>query len=151
MRVVLQRVKRASVRVAGDEVAAIGLGLLLLVGIEEGDGEEEAASAVAKLAGLRVFPDADGKMNLSVLDVGGEVLVVSQFTLLGDMSRGRRPSFTSAAAPDVAAPLIDYLVAELRGAGVPTRTGVFGASMEVELVNDGPVTLVLDVPNATRG
>jgi len=151
LRVVLQRVKRASVRVAGDEVAAIGPGLLLLVGIEASDGEEVVRSAVAKLAGLRIFPDDDGKMNHSVLDTEGEVLVVSQFTLLGDMTRGRRPSFTAAAAPDVAAPLIDYMVEELRRTGVPTRTGVFGASMEVELVNDGPVTLLLDVQTATPG
>jgi D-tyrosyl-tRNA(Tyr) deacylase len=151
LRIVLQRVKRASVRVAGDEVAGIGPGLLVLVGIEESDGEEVVRSAAAKLAGLRIFPDDDGKMNLSVLDIEGEVLVVSQFTLLGDATRGRRPSFTAAAAPDVAAPLIDYMVEELCRTGVPTRTGVFGATMEVELVNDGPVTLVLDVPTATPG
>jgi D-tyrosyl-tRNA(Tyr) deacylase len=151
VRVLLQRVKRASVSVAGEVVSSIGPGLLLLVGVEPEDGRREARGVVDKLANLRMFPDGEGKMNRSLLDVGGEALVVSQFTLLGDMRRGRRPSFTGAADPATAAPVVDEVVAGLRDAGIHTLTGVFGAAMEVELVNDGPVTLVLDVRNATQG
>lgn len=141
--------KRASVSVAGAEVSVIGPGLLLLVGIGHGDDATTVDTAVEKLIGLRVFSDDDGKMNLSITEVGGEVLVVSQFTLLGDVSRGRRPSFTDAASPGLAAPLIDRMVEALRARGVPTVSGVFGASMEVELVNQGPVTLVFDFESAT--
>lgn len=144
MRVVLQRVSRASVSVDGTVVAEIGRGLCLLVGIEDGDDAAVVDSSVSKISGLRVFSDAAGKMNLSLVDVEGEALVVSQFTLLGDTRRGRRPSFTTAAPPEVAGPLIDQMVAAFRLAGVPTSPGVFGAKMEVELVNDGPVTLVLE-------
>lgn len=148
MRVVLQRVSRASVSVDGSLVSAIGNGLLLLVGIENGDTDEDVSVAVDKISGLRVFPDEVGKMNLSIGDVDGEILIVSQFTLLGDIRRGRRPSFTGAAAPDLAAPLIDQMTKDLTNIGIRTSSGVFGAAMEVELVNDGPVTLVFSVRNA---
>ncbi len=130
--------------VEGETVASIGRGLLLLVGVGHGDGLTTADDAAAKVAGLRLFADDAGKMNLSVADVGGEVLVVSQFTLLGDARRGRRPSFTGAAVPEVAGPLVDRIADSLRAQGVPASTGVFGAHMEVALVNDGPVTLILD-------
>lgn len=145
VRVALQRVGEASVTVGGGRVASIGRGLLLLVGVAEGDGGADVAAAVDKIAGLRIFPDDEGKMNRSIQDVGGEILVVSQFTLLGDVRRGRRPSFTGAAHPDVAAPLIDRMVEGFRAAGLPADQGEFGASMQVGLVNDGPVTLVLDI------
>lgn len=144
MRVVLQRVKRASVRTGGETLASIGRGLLLLVGVETGDSEAEAARLAEKCASLRVFPDAEGKFNLSLQDVKGEALVVSQFTLLADVRRGRRPSFAQAAPPDLAEPLVEAFSASLRGVGVAVQTGRFGAMMEVELVNDGPVTIVLD-------
>lgn len=145
MRIVLQRVSRAAVRVAGGEVARIGRGLLALAGVQAGDGPEQAAAAAAKLAHLRVFGDDRGHMNLDAAQAGGAFLVVSQFTLAGSLARGRRPSFDGAAAPEVAEPLIERLVAELRAAGHRVETGRFGAHMEVELVNDGPVTFVLDV------
>jgi D-tyrosyl-tRNA(Tyr) deacylase len=133
------------VSVDGAVVASIGGGLLLLVGIEPTDGEEDIDAAVDKVANLRVFADAEGRMNRSLLDVGGSVLVVSQFTLLGDVSKGRRPSFTGAAPPEMAEPMVSRLAEALSRTGVDTRTGVFGARMEVDLVNDGPVTLVLEV------
>ena len=129
----------------GAVVASIGEGLLLLVGIEPTDGEEDIDAAVDKVANLRVFADAEGRMNRSVLDAGGSALVVSQFTLLGDIRKGRRPSFTGAAPPEMAEPMVSRLVEALGRTGVETRTGVFGARMEVDLVNDGPVTLVLEV------
>lgn len=144
MRVVLQRVSRSSVRVDGELVGQIERGLLLLAGVATGDTADTVRAAAEKVAGLRIFSDDEGKMNRSVRDVGGSALVVSQFTLLGDARRGRRPSFTDAAAPEIAEPLIELFARELEGQGVPTATGVFGARMEVELVNDGPVTLVLD-------
>ena len=147
MRIVIQRVSRASVRVKDSVVGKIGPGLCLLVGVEQGDGAAEVDAAVEKISGLRVFGDQEGKMNLSLADVGGQVLVVSQFTLLGDMRKGRRPSFTKAAPPEIASPLIDRMVARLRELGTVTAEGVFGAMMEVELVNDGPVTLILDIHN----
>ncbi len=145
MRAVVQRVSEAEVVVGGRQVAAIGPGLLALVGVAPGDGEAEAEALAAKLAGLRIFADGDGKMNLSVADAGGAVLVVSQFTLLADVRKGRRPSFVGAAAPEVAEPLVERVAALVEGHGVECRTGRFGAMMEVRLVNDGPVTLVLDV------
>lgn len=148
VRVVLQRVGRASVTVDGVVVSSIGRGFLILVGIENGDSAEDVAVAADKIAGLRVFPDEVGKMNLSIGDVSGEVLVVSQFTLLGDVKRGRRPSFTAASPPEVAAPLLDQMVATLSRMGIPTATGVFGASMSVESVNEGPVTLLFSVTNS---
>jgi D-tyrosyl-tRNA(Tyr) deacylase len=146
MRLVLQRVARARVTVDGDEVGSIGRGLLVLVGVERGDGPTQAAAAARKLAGLRVFEDEAGRMNLSTAEVDGAFLVVSQFTLAGSLERGRRPSFDGAAPPEVAEPLVEALVAELRAAGLPVATGRFRAHMAVELVNDGPVTFVLEVP-----
>jgi D-aminoacyl-tRNA deacylase len=146
VRLVLQRVERAEVRVDREVVGEIGRGLLVLAGVEKGDGEAQAGAAVGKLSGLRVFPDADGRMNLDAGQVGGEFLVVSQFTLAGNpLAKGRRPSWTGAAAPEVAEPLVERIVGGLRQAGHRVETGRFGARMAVELVNDGPVTLVLDV------
>lgn len=126
-------------------VGSIGLGLCLLVGVADGDDVDDVTAVVDKILGLRVFPDETGRMNLSLVDVGGSVLVVSQFTLLGDVRRGRRPSFTAAAKPDVAAPLIAGMIGAFQDRGITTARGVFGARMSVDLVNDGPVTLVLDV------
>ncbi len=144
MRAVVQRVSRAHVRVDSKTVGQIGKGLVVLVGIAAGDTRETADYMVDKVASLRVFPDSVGKMNLSVEDVQGAVLAISQFTLLGGVRRGRRPSFTDAARPEEAEPLYDYLLKSLRSRGLKVETGVFGAMMEVELVNDGPVTILLD-------
>ncbi len=145
MRIVLQRVKDASVTVGGERISEIGAGLLLLVGVAQGDGEAEADWLAEKVAGLRIFNDESGKMKLSLKDVGGEVLAVSQFTLLADTRKGKRPSFISAAPPEEAERLFDYFCERLRDAGVgPVRTGSFGAMMDVALVNDGPVTIVLE-------
>jgi D-tyrosyl-tRNA(Tyr) deacylase len=144
MRALLQRVSRASVTVDGQVISRIGKGLLILLGVGHGDGEEQAAFLAEKVANLRIFEDAQGKTNLSVLDVGGEAIVVSQFTLYADARKGRRPSFTDAALPGVAEPLVERFVALLRGHGVPTQTGRFGAHMEVEIHNNGPVTVWLE-------
>ena len=144
MKVVLQRVSRASVSVQGSVRGEIGSGFLVLVGIADGDGEDDAARLAGKVARLRVFEDAAGRFDRSLLDTGGAALVVSQFTLLADTAKGNRPSFTAAAAPEHAEPLYERFCAALRELGVPVETGVFGARMEVELVNDGPVTIVLD-------
>ncbi|MET0398938.1 MAG: D-aminoacyl-tRNA deacylase [Longimicrobiaceae bacterium] len=144
MRVVLQRVAGARVTVEGRVTGEIGRGLLLLAGFTDGDTEETLRWMADKVVGLRVFTDAEGKMNLSVEEVDGAVLVVSQFTLYGDARRGRRPSFVDAARPEVAIPLYERFVALLRAAGRPVATGEFGAMMQVELTNDGPVTLVLE-------
>jgi D-tyrosyl-tRNA(Tyr) deacylase len=144
MRVVVQRVSRAGVSVAGSGVASIGPGLLLLVGIAPQDGPEEIDAAVDRISGLRVFSDEGGKMNLSISDIAGEILVVSQFTLYGDLARGRRPSFTGAAAPEHAEPLIERLVDGLRRTGTNVSSGEFGAKMAVDLVNDGPVTFIME-------
>ena len=144
MRVVLQRVARARVTVEGRVTGEIGGGLLLLAGFTEGDTDETLRWMADKVLGLRVFTDAAGKMNLSVEETGGAVLVVSQFTLYGDARKGRRPSFVEAARPEVAVPLYERFVALLRAAGRPVETGEFGAAMQVELVGDGPVTLVLE-------
>jgi len=144
VRAVIQRVSGASVTVGGEKVAESGRGLLVLVGVAQGDTEAEARKLAQKTAALRIFSDAAGKFNLSLLDVGGEALVVSQFTLLADARRGRRPSFTEAAPPEVAEPLVEAFAQALREMGVPTQAGRFGARMEVALVNDGPVTIVLD-------
>jgi D-aminoacyl-tRNA deacylase len=145
LRIVLQRVKEASVTVAGDKIAAIGPGLVLLVGVAHTDGEPEADWLAEKIAGLRIMADDEGKMNRSVKDAGGAALAVSQFTLLADTRKGRRPSFIGAAAPEEAARLFDYFCERLRAAGVdPVETGRFGAMMDVALVNDGPVTIVLE-------
>jgi len=140
----LQRVSRASVTVDGEVVGKIGRGLLLLVGVGVDDGEKEAEYLASKIATLRIFPDAEGRMNLSVLDAGGAALVVSQFTLYADARKGRRPSFVGAAQPEKAVPLLDHFIAQLEAAGVPVEQGRFGAMMDVELVNEGPVTIWLD-------
>jgi D-aminoacyl-tRNA deacylase len=144
MRIVLQRVSRASVTVAGRVTGRIEGGLLLLAGFTEGDGEEQLAWMAEKVCGLRVFSDDEGKMNRSVEEAGGGLLVVSQFTLYGDARKGRRPSFIDAARPETAIPLYERFVALLRARGLPVETGEFGAMMDVELVNDGPVTLILE-------
>jgi D-tyrosyl-tRNA(Tyr) deacylase len=145
LRVVLQRVKEASVTVAGEEISSIEQGLLLLVGVAKGDGEPEADWLAEKIAGLRIMTDEEGKMNLSVRDTGGAVLAVSQFTLLADTRKGKRPSFVGAAPPDEAARLFDHFCEHLRTAGITRiETGRFGAMMDVALVNDGPVTIVLE-------
>lgn len=144
MRAVAQRVSWARVRVEGEVVGEIGPGLLVLLGVARGDIAADAAALADKLAGLRVFPDGEGRMNVSVAEAGGEVLIVSQFTLLGDVRKGRRPSFTEAAPPEEAEALVKEVVDHLRRAGVPCATGRFRAHMEVELLNDGPVTLVLE-------
>ena len=141
----LQRVSGASVSVDGEVVSAIAEGLCILVGIEPEDGLSDVEAAVDKISGLRVFPDEAGKMNLSVGDVGGGILLVSQFTLLADVRKGRRPSFTGAADPGHAQPLIDAMAASFERRGIDTPTGVFGASMTLDLANEGPVTLVLEV------
>lgn len=144
MRSVIQRVRRASVTVDGEVVGHIGAGLLVLVGIADGDGPADIEYTSSKILGLRVFDDAAGRMNRSVTDAGGALLVVSQFTLLGDVRRGRRPSYDEAAPPDVARGMYEQFVAHLRAAGAEVATGVFQAHMQVELVNDGPVTLLID-------
>ncbi len=145
MRIVLQRVKGASVAVDGERISQIGSGLLLLVGVATGDGEGEADWLANKVAGLRVLADEEGRMNRSVVESGGEVLAVSQFTLLADARKGRRPSFVGAAPPEAAEPLFDLFCEKLRSAGVrAVETGRFGAMMDVALVNDGPVTIVLE-------
>jgi D-tyrosyl-tRNA(Tyr) deacylase len=144
MRALLQRVSRASVTVDGQVVGRIGRGFVVLLGITHRDGPAEADWVAAKIAGLRVFDDTAGKMNLALEDVGGELLVVSQFTLYGDARKGRRPSFTDAAPPERAEPLVDYFVERLRQSGLTVATGVFGAHMDVEIHNDGPVTLLIE-------
>ncbi len=144
MRVLLQRVSRAEVRVDGQVIGQIERGYLLLVGITHDDDEAKVAWMVDKVVALRLFPDADDKMNLALGDVGGAVLVVSQFTLYGDARKGRRPSFIAAARPEVAIPLYERFVALLRERGLTVATGAFGAMMQVELINDGPVTLSLE-------
>ncbi len=145
MRIVLQRVSRAEVRIGGRTAGRIGRGFLLLVGLRADDTEEKLRWMAEKVIGLRLFPDAAGKMNLGLEDVGGGLLVVSQFTLYGDARKGRRPSFIEAAPPDIAVPLYERFVQLLRErAPGPVETGEFGAMMEVELVNDGPVTLILE-------
>jgi D-tyrosyl-tRNA(Tyr) deacylase len=145
MRAVVQRVQRASVTVGGELVSAIGPGLLALVGVTHDDDAAGAARLAGKLANLRVLDDESGVMNRSILEDGGEVLVVSQFTLYGDTSRGRRPSWIAAARPEQAEPLVEAVCGELRRLGVPVATGRFRAEMQVELVNDGPVTILLEV------
>ena len=144
MRAVVQRVSRASVRVDSRTVGEIGKGLVVLLGIRSGDTREAADYLAEKVAVLRIFPDAEGKTNLSVLDVGGAVLAVSQFTLFGDTRKGRRPSYIDAAPPAEAEPLYEYFLSALRRHGLRVESGVFRAMMEVELVNDGPVTILLD-------
>jgi D-aminoacyl-tRNA deacylase len=144
MRALIQRVSKASVTVEGQGISAIGKGLLILLGVGHGDGEEQTAFLAEKVANLRVFEDEQGKTNLSILDVKGEAIVVSQFTLYADTRKGRRPSFIDAALPDVAEPLVNQFAELLRGRGIPTQTGKFGAHMLVEIHNDGPVTIWLE-------
>ena len=150
MRVVLQRVNRASVSVDGEAVGKIGRGLLLLVGVAGDDEPATAGRLAKKCAEMRVFPDEDGRFDRSLLDVGGDALVVSQFTLLADVRKGRRPAFTAAADPDIAAPIVDAFVDALRSLGVRVATGRFGARMLVESANDGPVTIVVDSADLDR-
>ena len=144
MRAVVQRVARAVVRIEGRSVGEVGEGLVVLLGVARGDTEEDAAWMAEKVVGLRIFEDEAGKMNRSLMEVGGAVLAVSQFTLLGDARKGRRPSFADAAPPEEAEPLYERFCARVREAGVRCETGVFRAMMDVELVNRGPVTLILD-------
>jgi len=144
MKIVLQRVKEARVVVGGKVVGSIGRGLCLLVGVEKGDREVEADWLANKVVELRIFPDENDKMNLSLLETGGEILAVSQFTLASSIKKGRRPSFDNAEAPERAAQLFDYFVQKLRELGVEVQTGVFQAMMEVQLINEGPVTFILD-------
>lgn len=151
MRTVVQRVSEARVIVDGSVVGEISAGLLLLVGIAVGDGPVDVRKTVGKISQLRIFGDDDGRMNRSILDTGGSVLVVSQFTLLADVTRGRRPSFVGAAAPEQARPLMEAICSALCDLGIKVETGVFGADMAVELTNDGPVSIVIDVSNGRIG
>ncbi len=144
MRAVVQRVSRASVTVDGEIVGAIDRGLLVLLGVGTEDSERDAEYLAGKIVGLRIFEDENEKMNLSVQDVGGAVLAVSQFTLCGDVRKGKRPSFDAAARPERAKELYEYFVAQVRGKGIRCETGIFQAMMQVELINDGPVTILLD-------
>lgn len=144
MRALIQRVSSASVKVADKEVARISKGVVVLLGVGQGDGEAQAQYLAEKTANLRIFEDADGKMNLSLIDVTGEALVVSQFTLYADSAKGRRPSFVDAAAPDIAEPLVVRFAGLLAAQGISTQTGVFGAHMLVGINNDGPVTIRLE-------
>jgi len=150
MRIVAQRVSRAEVRVGGEAVSRIGPGLVLLVGIEPGDGAAQVERAAHRFATLRVFDEGDGHMNLGLDEIGGEILLVSQFTLAGSIRRGRRPDFAGAARPEEAEPLVEALATALRERGVSVATGRFRAVMEVELVNDGPVTFVWEDAPATQ-
>jgi D-tyrosyl-tRNA(Tyr) deacylase len=146
MRAVVQRVSRASVRIDGKTVGEIERGLLLLLGITHTDTAEKSRWLADKIAGLRIFNDAEAKMNLALADVGGAALVVSQFTLYGDCRKGRRPSFIDAAPPELAVPLYEEFVNGIKALGIRTETGRFGAMMDVELVNDGPLTLIVETP-----
>ncbi|MDJ0838995.1 MAG: D-aminoacyl-tRNA deacylase [Acidobacteriota bacterium] len=151
MRVLLQRVRHASVSVTGEEVSRIEDGLLVLLGVADSDGDEEIAKMAQKIVNLRIFNDEDGKFNRSLLDMGGQILVVSQFTLYADTRRGRRPSFTDAARPEKAEPLVERLAERLRNEGVKcVETGVFGANMDVTLCNQGPVTIWIDSEQMSR-
>ena len=145
MRAVVQRVKKTTLRVDGEVISEIPFGLTVFLGVKTGDTEKEAAYIAKKVAGLRIFEDENGKMNLSVKDVGGEVLLVSQFTLYGDATKGNRPSFTLAERPEIAEPLYEYAVKELSSYGVTVKKGVFGADMQIEQNNDGPVTILLEI------
>ena len=150
MRIVVQRVSRARVLVEGEAVGEIGRGLLILAGAAEGDDEGRAEALAKKAAGLRIFAGADGRPGLSLAEIGGGALVVSQFTLLADVRKGRRPSFTGAAAPEIAEPLVEWFASGLEAEGIAVERGRFGAYMEVESVNDGPFTLVIDSADLER-
>lgn len=150
MRAVVQRVSAASVAIDGEEVSSIGKGLLILLGVTHEDTEAEADYLAQKCAGLRIFRDSEDKMNLSVEQVGGQVLVVSQFTLYGDCRKGKRPAFVAAAPPEIAIPLYERFVDGLRKTGLTVKTGKFGADMQVSLINDGPVTILLDTAEMMR-
>jgi D-tyrosyl-tRNA(Tyr) deacylase len=151
MRAVIQRVREGRVSVAGETIGEIGSGLVILLGAGQEDGQAQADRLADKIANLRIFADAEGKTNLSILDVGGEALVISQFTLYADCRKGRRPSFVHAAPPDIAAPLVDYFAGRLQQAGIRrVETGEFGAMMLVEIQNDGPFTIVLDTDELKR-
>ena len=151
MKAILQRVSRASVTIDGETVGEIAKGFLILLGVEQGDNETEAKLLAAKIAGLRVFTDENDKMNLALADVGGAVLVISNFTLCADCSHGRRPSFIGAARPETAEPLYEYFCEQLRQNGVSrVATGVFGADMQVSLINDGPVTIEINSKDLKR-
>lgn len=148
MRIIIQRVRNASVTIEGVEHSAINQGMMILVGIEEADGDEDIAFLTKKIANMRIFDDADGVMNLSVMDIGGEVLVVSQFTLHASTKKGNRPSYIRAAKPDISIPLYEKFCSELSAIlGKPVKTGVFGADMQCALINDGPVTIFMDSKN----
>ena len=144
MRALVQRVRRGQVNVDGQVLAEIGPGMVILLGVGDRDSENEARWLAGKCANLRIFEDDEGKMNRSLLDSGGKALVVSQFTLYGDVSKGRRPSFIHAAVPEIAEPLVEKFTGFLQGEGIETRTGAFGANMLVEIENDGPVTLMIE-------
>ncbi len=144
MKALVQRVSKASVSIAGKEFSAIAGGMLVFLGVEKGDTPKEADWLAQKIVNLRIFEDTQGKMNLSIKDTGGSLLVVSQFTLAGDTSRGNRPGFDSAARPEEAKPLYEYMTTRLKTLGVPVATGVFQADMQVSLINDGPVTFMLE-------
>lgn len=150
MKVVLQRVSRASVSVGGSVVGAIDHGLLILVGVADGDTRSQADALARKVSGLRIFADSEGRFNESLLDVNGAGLVISQFTLHADVRKGRRPSFTGAARPELAEPLVDHFAESLRAQGVAVQTGEFGAMMSVELTNDGPFTVIIDSADLER-
>ena len=150
MKAIIQRVSRASVSVGGEAVGSIGPGLAVLLGIAQGDSGEEAQRLAQKTAELRIFGDAAGRLSLSLLDVAGEALVVSQFTLLADSRKGRRPSFTAAAPPELAEPLVRQFEESLRGLGVPVASGRFGTHMQLDIVNDGPLTIILDTADFQR-
>lgn len=150
MRALIQRISTASVEVEGKIVGQSGPGLLVLLGVGQGDGEAEALLLADKTVGLRIFSDEAGRFNHSLLDVGGSMLVVSQFTLYADLQRGRRPGFSQAALPEVAAPLVEQYVAAIRAHGITVETGIFGAMMRVALVNEGPVTIMLDSETFSR-
>ena len=148
MRIIIQRVRNASVTIEGVEHSAINQGMMILVGIEEADGDEDIAFLTKKIANMRIFDDADGVMNLSVMDIGGEVLVVSQFTLHASTKKGNRPSYIRAAKPDISIPLYEKFCSELSATlGKPVKTGVFGADMQCALINAGPVTIFMDSKN----
>ena len=146
MRAVIQRVSRGKVSVDGNSVGSIGKGAVILLGINVNDTEKDLRHLVDKCINLRIFEDSDGKMNLSLKEVGGEALIVSQFTLYANCAKGRRPSFIEAARPDTAVPLYEKFISEFRSAGIKTETGIFGAMMDLEIHNDGPVTVIIDSP-----